>query len=175
MAQQTCSVFVHNKPHYTLKIKILDNNDALTKMYVDKIINFNNKKNNSVHQDSGFDLFSKEDQTFAGRSVMNKVGLGVACAVERNDYPSGYYLYPRSSISKTGLRLANSVGIIDSGYRGELMAVVDNVFERTWTVKQGERLFQVCTPDLTPFSSVVIVDDLDDTERGAGGFGSTGK
>ena len=102
--------------------------------------------------------------------------------------PSGYYMYPRSSISKTPLRLANSVGIIDSGYRGELMAKVDNINGCScdcscdneagdsvdYVVGQHSRLFQVCAPDLSPFASVEIVESLDDTSRGAGGFGSTG-
>ena len=98
--------------------------------------------------------------------------------------PSGYYMYPRSSISKTPLRLANSVGIIDSGYRGDLMAKVDNINGFScdsdsgdsvdYVVSQHSRLFQVCAPDLSPFASVEIVDSLDDTTRGAGGFGSTG-
>jgi dUTP pyrophosphatase len=98
--------------------------------------------------------------------------------------PTGYYLYPRSSIVKTPFRLANSVGIIDSGYRGEIMAVVDNINSSSNDVSvclerympEMSRMFQICSPTLEPFM-VRIVDseeDLGSTERGSGGFGSTG-
>jgi dUTP pyrophosphatase len=157
---------------YVLKIKVLDENAALKEKYAAKIASLDFTK---LHQDSGFDLFCVADQKFQGRSIMNKLGLGVACAVEKDGKPCAYYMYPRSSISKTGLRLANSVGIIDSGYRGELIAMVDNVYESVWPVDAGMRLFQICTPDLSPFSRVELVDELDATARGAGGFGSTGK
>jgi dUTPase len=97
----------------------------------------------------------------------------------------GYYLYPRSSIVKTSLRLANSVGIIDSGYRGELIAVVDKhdslndwktVLKRD--CKQYDRLFQVCSGDLSPFFVEIVENESElglVTERGCGGFGSTGR
>jgi len=103
--------------------------------------------------------------------------------------PCGFYLYPRSSISKTRMRLANSVGIIDAGYRGDLIAAVDTigVFGSTdiWHVwketlspiKKYDRYFQVCAPDLSPFL-VHLVDTEQElsppTTRGHGGFGSTG-
>jgi len=155
---------------YVLKIKVLG--DALKAKYQAKI---NSMDFSATHQDSGFDLFCPNDIKCQGRSIINKVGLGVACAMERDGKPCAYYLYPRSSISKTGLRLSNSVGIIDSGYRGELTAVVDNVYESVYDIETGVRLFQICTPDLSPFSRVELVDELDETSRGAGGFGSTGK
>ena len=103
--------------------------------------------------------------------------------------PCGFYLYPRSSISKTRMRLANSVGIIDAGYRGDLIAAVDtigffgstdiwHIWKETLSpIKKYDRYFQVCAPDLTPFL-VHIVDAEHElgppTNRGHGGFGSTG-
>jgi dUTPase len=103
--------------------------------------------------------------------------------------PCGFYLYPRSSISKTRMRLANSVGIIDAGYRGDLIAAVDtiglfgstdiwHVWKETLSpIKKYDRYFQVCAPDLSPFL-VHIVDAENElsppTARGQGGFGSTG-
>ena len=159
---------------YVLKIKVLGGDDSgwLKAKYAAKIAGMDFTK---THLDAGFDLFCAADQKCHGRSIMNKVGLGVACAMEKDGRPCAYYLYPRSSISKTGLRLANSVGIIDSGYRGELTAFVDNVYESVWPIDSGVRLFQICTPDLSPVSRVELVDELDDTSRGDGGFGSTGK
>ena len=85
-----------------------------------------------------------------------------------------FYIYPRSSISKTPLRLANSVGIIDSGYRGELIAVFDNISDYEHIILPGTRLVQVCLPSLLPFSVKLVDDDFLTTERGEGGFGSTG-
>lgn len=103
--------------------------------------------------------------------------------------PCGFYLYPRSSISKTRMRLANSVGIIDAGYRGDLIAAVDtiglfgstdiwHIWKETLSpIKKYDRYFQVCAPDLSPFL-VHIVEREEDlsppTTRGHGGFGSTG-
>ena len=88
-------------------------------------------------------------------------------------------MYPRSSLSKRKLRLANSVGIIDSGYRGNLMGMFDivNSKEDFEVVNKFERLVQICSPNLQPII-VEIVDDikeLGETTRGEGGFGSTGK
>jgi len=82
-------------------------------------------------------------------------------------------LYPRSSISKTPLRLANSIGIIDSGYRGNIMAAVDNISDEPYQVQKGQRLFQICGRYLEPIE-LQLVEELSDTERGNGGFGSTG-
>ena len=84
-----------------------------------------------------------------------------------------YYLYPRSSISKTPFRLANSVGIIDAGYRGNLMAMVDNFSKEVQTIQKGMRLFQICGRYLEPIH-VELVEELSESERGNRGFGSTG-
>ena len=103
-------------------------------------------------------------------------------------YNTGFYMYPRSSLSKTQLRLANSVGIIDSGYRGHIMGMFDvvNVCENEenedrdadYFVEKFDRLVQICAPSLVPIF-VEIVETLEElgekTERGEGGFGSTGK
>ena len=90
------------------------------------------------------------------------------------DNPTAFYIYPRSSISKTPLRLANSVGIVDSGYRGNLMLALDNIKQAPYTIRKGQRLAQICSPHLSPiFFS--IVESLSETERGSGGFGSTGR
>jgi len=92
--------------------------------------------------------------------------------------PVGFYLYPRSSTgTKTPLRLANSVGIIDSGYRGPLIAAFDNWKQDEFLVQEGQRLVQICAPDLSYPLYIILVDkeeDLGKTLRGSGGFGSTG-
>ena len=93
--------------------------------------------------------------------------------------PQAYYLYPRSSISNKTLRMSNSLGIIDSGYRGEITAAVDNVDSSCSSIKLNamERYFQLCHPSLMPFRVVMVdtIDELGITARGAGGFGSTGQ
>ncbi len=119
--------------------------------------------------DSGFDLYCPEDLVVPpGATVF--VDLGVRCQVEGATH--GYYLYPRSSLSKTPLRLANSVGIIDAGYRGTLKAAVDNRSGEAYGIKKGDRLFQICMPSLEPFGVRFAATDRA-TERGEGGFGST--
>ena len=88
--------------------------------------------------------------------------------------PTSFMLVPRSSIFRTPLRQANNIGIIDSGYRGRIMVPVDNRSGQDYIIKNGERLFQLVHPSLKPIS-IEIVEELDETERGSGGFGSTGK
>ena len=92
--------------------------------------------------------------------------------------PVGFYLYPRSSTgTKTPLRLANSVGIIDSGYRGPLIAAFDNWKKDDFEIQENQRLVQICAPDLSYPIYVILVDteeELGKTNRGSGGFGSTG-
>jgi dUTP pyrophosphatase len=87
-----------------------------------------------------------------------------------------YYLYPRSSISKTPFRLANTVGIIDSGYRGEIIAAVDvllRLLSRP-SIERHSRLFQICSPTLEPLT-LVVEDSIVEGDRGTNGFGSSGK
>ena len=129
-------------------------------------------------QDSGVDLHFPETIILPPKK-MTKVSLKTRAAVYNinatDEEPSKpYYLYPRSSIGKTPLRLANSVGIIDSQYRGELCVQIDNTSDEPYEIKRGQRLFQICAQDLEPFVSVKFTDVLSTTQRGANGFGSTG-
>ena len=96
--------------------------------------------------------------------------------------PRGFCIYPRSSLSKTPLMLANHVGIIDSGYSGNLIGALRHVSSspNAFVIEKETRLLQICNPNLWPFT-VEIVDKEEDlfsakkTKRGSGGFGSTGK
>lgn len=126
-------------------------------------------------QDSGYDLIVCSDYLVEPWSVC-RIPLGIAAQPAKSnesDELTGYYLYPRSSISKTPLGLANSVGIIDIGYRGEICAMVRNYSSEPYQIKQGDKLFQLCLPSLKPFE-VFTVEELDASIRGSGGFGSTG-
>ncbi|NQV16836.1 dUTP diphosphatase [bacterium] len=119
--------------------------------------------------DAGLDLFILEDVIIpAGETVPLK--LQISCEPESGQ---PYYLMPRSSISKTPLRMSNSIGLIDGGYRGEIIAMVDNIKQEDYSVAVGDRLFQLVAIDGSPIT-FELVETLSDTSRGSGGFGSTG-
>ena len=117
-----------------------------------------------------FDFYSAEKVEIKGLEVM-AINLGVAVEV-----PDGHVmlLFPRSSIGKkTPLRMANSVGVIDSDYRGTIHALYDNFALRNHEINQGDRIAQGI---IVPIPKVEFeeVEELSTTERGEGGFGSTG-
>jgi dUTPase len=139
------------------------------------------------YTDSGFDIpigayhvpVSVHSHSFA-------VNVRVA-AVDAGGNPMPCLLLPRSSIYKTRFRMANSIGLVDSGYRGEVQAKMDvlnygrvdtdaNPFEDG---PDGSRLFQICQHNFLPWKSIVLVKYMDELPtasdtRGTGGFGSTG-
>ena len=124
--------------------------------------------------DSGLDLFFIEDLNI-GPYENKLISLGIKCEAftdKDKSHNISYYLYPRSSISKTSLRMSNSVGIIDAGYRGDIMVSLDNISDKIYEIKKGQRLFQLCSPILAPIS-FELTDNLSETTRGEGGFGST--
>lgn len=90
--------------------------------------------------------------------------------------PKGYWIgiYPRSGLaSKKGLRPANCVGVCDSDYRGEYMVALHNDSESAWEIVHGERIAQLILHQRNEMN-FISVPELDNTERGSGGFGSTG-
>jgi dUTP pyrophosphatase len=119
--------------------------------------------------DAGLDLYVIEDINFRPGET-KAIKLGISCAP--ND-GKAYYLFPRSSISKTPLRMSNSIGLIDGGYRGEIMAMCDNIKSEEYTAKKGHRLFQLVANDSSPIQ-FELVEKLELTTRGSDGFGSTG-
>jgi dUTP pyrophosphatase len=128
--------------------------------------------------DSGFDLFIVEDITLPPQST-TKIDFQISSQVimfdNYNEKYSAYWLVPRSSVVKTKIRLANSMGLIDSGYTGNICAFVDNIGTEPIVLKHGERWFQLANPMLQPFHNISFVEQLAETKRGSGGFGSTGK
>ena len=120
--------------------------------------------------DAGLDVYVINEQTIVPDET-SLIHLQIAC--ETSD-GRPYLLMPRSSIAKTPLRLCNSIGLIDGGYRGEIMAVVDNIKKEPYTVKPGQRLFQLVAMDGSPIH-FTLVDKLTESTRGEGGFGSTGE
>ena len=145
-----------------MKLKIKPSSENIFSMY---------KHHSHFHQgDAGLDLFIVENQTIEpGSSV--RIHLGIAC---ENIDSKPYLLMARSSISKTPIRLSNSVGLIDAGYRGEIMAAVDNIKDYSYTIEKGQRLFQLVSMNGEAIH-FDLVDYLSDSSRGKGGFGSTGE
>ena len=133
--------------------------------------------------DAGMDLIATS--IISDTPTQITYGLGVALEI-----PKGFVglVFPRSSIRKTGLQLSNSVGVIDSGYRGELQATFNKLFggeamydemkvkeiQPNDFYKVGDRVAQIMIIPHPPIE-FDAVDELSDTERGEGGFGSTGK
>jgi dUTP pyrophosphatase len=128
------------------------------------------------NENAGYDLYVPAEVTFApGQKMLVTMGVkAVMTFAEGTGSGSHYWMLPRSSISKTGLMLCNSVGVIDRSYRGELMAYLWNTTDKPVTVKRGDRLVQIVAPDMGWISQTKVVDSLDETARGAGGFGSSG-
>ena len=116
----------------------------------------------------------KDQLIKAGQAAFVKLGIKCAAWGEQNGESRNvsWLLMPRSSISKTPLRLANSVGLIDAGYRGEIMAVVGSIKTIDRAVRKGDRIAQGVAFDGGEIQ-LQIVDELDITSRGEGGFGST--
>lgn len=124
--------------------------------------------------DAGMDLTATSVEINRNKAIV-KFGLAM-------EIPTGYVglVFPRSSVHKTDFRLTNSVGVIDSGYRGEISAVFDVRGTRldgetdAWDYNVGDRCAQII---IMPYPEIefVTVDKLSTTERGEGGYGSTGK
>jgi dUTP pyrophosphatase len=156
--------------HVFLEMKTLHllPHESVKELYEEAAKNHNAEVETNPYANSGFDLPLFDDVCMSG---LHKEDYMVKAAMFNGETPSAFYLYPRSSISKTELRLANSVGIIDRGYRGNLCAMFD--VKNPFVATKGQRFVQICEPSLEPFK-VLIVDELDSTKRGEGGFGSTG-
>lgn len=139
-------------------------------------------KYKKTHKDAVAPIYATDgsngmDLTAIGSKLINgntqiKYNLGLAFEIPVDHVG---LLFPRSSIVKTSLRLGNSVGVIDSDYRGEVSAVFDVTYMANGSMyKSGDRIVQmVIVP--APRFDLKEVSSLDETERGSGGYGSTGK
>lgn len=122
--------------------------------------------------DAAADLYAMEDQVIAAHTYGNKIHTGVKIQL-----PEGWLamILPRSSMgTKTPLRLSNSVGLIDSGYRGELGVLYDNTSDNDYKISAGDRIAQLLVMPSHRFQAVVV-DSLEDSDRGETGFGDSGK
>lgn len=121
--------------------------------------------------DAGMDIYAIEDLTIEPHTTVI-VPTGLKMAI-----PIGYEMQirPRSGMScKTKLRISNSIGTIDSGFRGEIGVIFDNIGDTPYTIHVGDRIAQMVLNEV-PIAEFTVVEQLDDTSRGNGGFGSTGK
>ena len=169
--------------HAKLFLCITNNDLPLHDKYTEQIQTHNESILNSQYPNAGFDVYFPQEATIDNTNSQF-VKMNIICEMRIFDEnkqrwtPVSYYSYPRSSISKTPLMLANSVGIIDSGYRGPIIGAFRNISnqQERYVVEQNARLLQICAPDLRPIL-VQLVDEsfFETTERGEGGFGSTGR
>lgn len=123
---------------------------------------------------AGADLYACIDERVKiNPGELKLIPTGIAIALPDKNCVA--YLYARSGLGvKHGICLSNGVGVIDSDYRGEICVGLCNVSGKPYTIEPGERVAQlVISPVIIP--ELVEVNELDETERGSGGFGSTGK
>jgi len=167
-----------------LRFFIDSNDNKLNEMYVNSTIAHNAQMHNSDFPDAGFDLFTPVETQCLDGSVA-KINFSVKCSARMvcengKTFNTGFFMMPRSSLSGTPLRLANSVGVIDSGYRGNLIGKFDCSVgnDDIYNVNQYDKLLQIVAPGMVPIYATVVnsTDELGDiTARGTGGFGSTGR
>ena len=161
--------------HGTHRLFIIPATSAFAELYKSAADAYN--RTAPEERSTGFDLYSDPaDQDPAYSAHATLVGQGCrAVAMTTGGQPVGFWLAPRSSISKTPYRLANSLGLIDPNYRG----VIKAAFSGQVSLAAGaapQRLCQLVPADLIPWADIVVVDEMPTpaTLRGEGGFGSTG-
>ena len=172
-----------------LKIWVDPNEVELREKYAEHVKNHNEHIETDEFPNSGFDLLIPEDVTIPKENILNSFFLDCKVKTEMKyiEMPAAYYVFVRSSFSKTPLILSNHVGVIDAGYRGNVKIALRNLQATTDTdpdpdiggyrLEKYKSIAQICHPFLCPVR-VEIVDsesDLSTTSRGSGGFGSTGK
>lgn len=171
-----------NTEHSVLYLYVDQKNQELVDQYIMQIDKHNNAIQNDPFPNSGFDLFFAEQVDFSSVNA-KMVDLRVKCEMrtfnntKQQWTPAAFLVHPRSSMSKTPLMLANHTGIIDSGYRGFLIGAFRFLGNpgAGYTAAQHSRLLQICAADLRPiFVKMVDENFFETTNRGGGGFGSTG-
>ena len=167
----------------TLYLYVDAEEPELLQMYKKKIQDHNQQINTDNFPNSGFDLFLPNEVTFEHNNFKSllvdfqiKTEMIYTPTTNTNiHYPAAFGIYLRSSICNTPLVLANHVGVIDAGYRGNIKGAF-RCLEGTFVAEKFTRLIQICHPSFCKIR-VVLVDnekDLTTTFRGSGGFGSTG-
>jgi dUTPase len=133
-------------------------NDLIAKYHEACKNHYSKLLNNIDYIDAGFDLFAPQEQKiYAESACVQKIDYQIICAAKIYNYATdhvyntGFYMYPRSSILESNIRLANNVGIINAGYRGHLMGMFDVVYiNGCKTINKFDRHLQICAPGLIP-------------------------
>ena len=122
---------------------------------------------------AGMDLSACLDEPVVlKKGEIKMISTGIAISLPSNEYVA--YVYARSGLAcKKGICLANSVGVIDSDYRGEIKCGLINLGQDDFVINHGDRIAQLVIAPVT-VANIVECEDLDETVRGEGGFGSTG-
>jgi dUTPase len=162
-------------------LKLAIDDPLLRVKYENAIEKHNNNFLKNKFMDSGFDVFVPTKTVFDTQYQSKFIDMKIKtemiyCNTSKDTLTTcAFTAYPRSSISKTPLMLANHTGIIDSGYRGYLIGAFRSFSNNEYIVDEGTRLLQICHPTLCPiFVMIVDESELSSTQRDAGGFGSTG-
>jgi len=195
----TLESFIHSiksaKIYEYMHLKIFVNEEdkdefSLKKTY-DEAANQHNLAiiNEPSSYNSGFDIYLPDDIK-TSKKWANKVDYKIKCSATLNitdkradksfrSQNSAFYMYGRSSISKSDFRLANNQGIVDMGYRGNLIGMFDLATEHVGIATRGDRLLQICPPNLNIPMFIEVVNTFEDlgspTTRGENGLGSSGK
>jgi dUTP pyrophosphatase len=163
-----------------LKLYVNSENTELIELYKEHINKHDNTLRTDPYPNSGFDIFVPQNTVFEQQFETKFINMDIKAEMVYYDSLSNtiescaYTIFPRSSISKTPLMLANHTGIIDSGYRGWLIGAFRSFFP-SYTVEKHTRLLQICHPTLCPvYVKLISESELTNTTRDAGGFGSTG-
>ena len=176
----------------------IKNDKSILEKYTNRVLKHNLSVENDLYPDSGFDLILPQLEEF-NKNQTKLVSFGIKCSayeffgppnfpnyeVVQSSYIKGlnnmikplpFTIHPKSSIWKYDFRLANSTGIIDMGYRGTIYGAMHNIKKNKENIMEyGNRYIQICMHNLQPFY-VKIVDKIEnDSIRGKGGIGSTGK
>ena len=174
-----CRLKTHrmSSPYSSYVLKLVPVSNTCKDMYMNYLGGA--EKSYPDNTNAGFDLLTSENTQYNNSGEIRLVKLGVK-AIMVNIFTGQnvhFWLAPRSSIWKNGVTLANSMGVIDRSYRGELMAACKNETGNiNHSILEGVRLVQILAPDMGHITKVMICDEsvLDETVRGEGGFGSTG-
>ena len=168
-----------------LKLHVLDSD--LTEEYKNRVQIHNSKLFDDAYPDSGFDILVPTNKTFTKSFQTEMIDFQIKTEMMYYNISNGklntspFFLFPRSSMSKTPLILSNHTGIIDAGYRGNIKGAFkwlksNNDTTDNYLVEKHNRLLQISHPSLCPVYVVIVnEEDLSTTLRNEGGFGSTGK
>jgi dUTPase len=162
-----------------LKLSIKD--EELLKKYEKRAGAHNKKLLSNLFYDSGFDIFLTKEEVIENEHT-TYIDYGIKaemlyCNVDKDLITNTpFLLHPRSSMSKLPIMLSNHTGIIDSGYRGNIIGAFRNLdTQNPCSIEKDTRLLQICHPSLCPIFIVFLDEnELTPSERGAGSFGSTG-